>query len=95
LKWERKKNKSLKEELIKLKEGSQNPKKNYKRVQQMIMNLKVQVEESKRVEETFKNQLEEKKENEGELESKNSLIKKGTLEEGHAPEKNQNIGWNH
>jgi hypothetical protein len=78
--------------LIKIKEGSQNPKKNYKRVQQMIMNLKVQVEESKRVEETFKNQLEEKKENEGELGSKNSLIKKGTLEEGHAPEKNQNIG---
>jgi uncharacterized protein YigA (DUF484 family) len=58
LKRERKKNKSLKEELIKLKEGSQNP--NSEEVQQMIMNLKFQVEEARRIEETLKNQLEEK-----------------------------------
>jgi hypothetical protein len=44
IKRERKKNKSLKEELIKLKEDSQNP--NSKEVQKMIMKLKVQVEES-------------------------------------------------
>jgi hypothetical protein len=41
LKRESKKNKSLKEELIKLKESSQNPNKNYEEVQQMIINLKV------------------------------------------------------
>jgi len=40
LKLERKKNKSLKEELIKIKEGSQNS--NPEEVQRMIMNLKVQ-----------------------------------------------------
>jgi hypothetical protein len=53
LKIERKKNKSLKEELIKLKEDSQNP--NSEKYQQMIMKLKVQVEEVRRIEETLKN----------------------------------------
>jgi hypothetical protein len=47
LRRERKKNKSLKEELIKLKEGSQNPNKNFEEVQQIIINLKVQLEEAK------------------------------------------------
>jgi hypothetical protein len=42
LKRERKKNKSLKGELLMLKEDSQNP--NSKKDQHMIMNLKVQVE---------------------------------------------------
>jgi hypothetical protein len=60
LKRERKKNKSLKEELIKIKEGSQNPNKNSKEVWKMIINLKVQVEEARRIEETLKIQLEEK-----------------------------------
>jgi hypothetical protein len=46
---EREKNKSLEEELIKLKKGSQNP--NSEEVQQMITNLKFQVEESKRIDE--------------------------------------------
>jgi hypothetical protein len=55
IKRERKKNKSLKEELIKLKEGSQNPNKNFEEVQQIIINLKVQLEEAKVIEETLKN----------------------------------------
>jgi hypothetical protein len=55
LKRERRKNKSLKEELIKLKEGSQNPNKNSEEVQQIIINLKVQLEEAKVIEETLKN----------------------------------------
>jgi hypothetical protein len=53
------KNKSIKEELIKLKEGSQNM--NSEEVYQMVMNLKVQVEESRRIEETPKIHLEKKK----------------------------------
>jgi hypothetical protein len=65
VKRERKKNKSLKEELIKLKEGSQNP--NFEEVQQMNMNLKVQVEEARRIEETLKNRLEEKRYLESEI----------------------------
>jgi hypothetical protein len=59
VKRERKKNKYLKEELIKLKEGSQNYE-NSEEVQQIIINLKVQLEEAKVIEETLKNQLEEK-----------------------------------
>jgi hypothetical protein len=54
---ERRKNKSLKEELIELKKGSQNP--NSEEVQQMITNLKFQLEEAKRIEEACKSQLEE------------------------------------
>jgi hypothetical protein len=53
LKRERRKNKSLKE-------GSQKPKKNSEEVQQIIINLKVWLEESKVIEETVKKQLEEK-----------------------------------
>ena len=60
LRRERKKNKSLNEELIKLKEGSQNPNKNSEEVQQIIINLKVQLKEAKAIEETLKNPLEEK-----------------------------------
>jgi hypothetical protein len=45
--------------LVKLKEGSQNP--NSEEDQQMITNLKFQVEEARRIEETYKNMLEEKK----------------------------------
>jgi chromosome segregation ATPase len=56
LKKEREENKSLREELIKLKEGFQIP----EEVQQMIMNLKVQIEEARRIEETYKSQIEEK-----------------------------------
>ena len=41
LKRERNKNKSLKEELIKLKEGSQNPNKKSEEVQQIIININV------------------------------------------------------
>jgi hypothetical protein len=57
LKGERKKNKFLEKELIKLKEGSQNDTKNSEEVQQIIINIKVQLEEAKVVEETLKNQL--------------------------------------
>jgi hypothetical protein len=56
LKKERKKNKSLKGELIKLKESSQNPKSEEN--QQIILNLKFQVKESKRIEEILKTELE-------------------------------------
>jgi hypothetical protein len=45
--------------LIRLKEGSQNPKNNYEEVQQIIINLKVQLEETKVIEETLKNQSDE------------------------------------
>jgi hypothetical protein len=44
LEREREKNKSLKEELIKLKESSQNPNKNSKEFQHNIINLKVELE---------------------------------------------------
>jgi regulator of replication initiation timing len=43
--------------LIKIKDGSQDP--NFEEVYQMIMNLKVQVEDTRGIEETLKNQLEE------------------------------------
>jgi hypothetical protein len=61
LKRERRKNKSLKEELIKIKENYQNPNKFFEEVQRILINLKVQLEESRVIEETRKNQLEEKK----------------------------------
>jgi hypothetical protein len=41
IKREKNKKKSLKEELIKLKEGSQNPNKKYKEFYHIIKNLKV------------------------------------------------------
>jgi hypothetical protein len=53
LKIERKKNKSLKEELVKVKVSSKNP--NYEESQQNFMKLKIQVEEARRIEETLKN----------------------------------------
>jgi hypothetical protein len=68
LKKERKKYKSLKEELIKLKDGFQNP--NPEEGYQMIMNLKVQVEDTRRIEETLKNQLEENEKMKERLEAK-------------------------
>jgi hypothetical protein len=55
LKRERGENKSLKEELIKLKENYENPNKNYEEVQHVIINLKVQLEEARMIEETLKN----------------------------------------
>jgi hypothetical protein len=57
----RKKNKSLKEELSKLKEGFQNPNKNYEETKHTIIDLRIQLEEEKVIEETLKRQLEEKK----------------------------------
>jgi hypothetical protein len=56
LRTKRKKNKFLKEELIKLKEGSQNPNKNFEEVQQImiIINLKVRLEEAKVIEKILK-----------------------------------------
>jgi hypothetical protein len=45
--------------LIKLKEGFQNPNKNSEEVQQIIINLRFQLEEAKVIEETLKNQLKE------------------------------------
>jgi hypothetical protein len=61
LRIERKKNKSLKEELSKLKEGFQNPRKNSEEAKKTIIDLRIQLEESKVIEETLKRQLEEKK----------------------------------
>jgi hypothetical protein len=55
---EREKNKSLEEELIKIKRESQNP--ISKEFHHMITNLKVQIEEARRIEETHKRHLEEK-----------------------------------
>jgi hypothetical protein len=60
LKKGRKKNKSLKGELLKLKESSQSS--NFEEDQKMIMNLKFQVEEARRIEEILRIQLEEKRE---------------------------------
>jgi hypothetical protein len=54
---------------------SQNP--SSEEVQQMITNLKFQVEESKRIDEACKSQLEEKQF----LEARNSSTKKGSREE--------------
>jgi hypothetical protein len=56
LRRQRKKNKSFKGELLMLKEDSQNP--NSEKDQQMIMNLKVQVEEAIRIEEILRSRLE-------------------------------------
>ena len=55
---ERRKNKSLKEELIELKKGYQNP--NFEEVQHIITNLKVQIEEARRIEEACNSQSQEK-----------------------------------
>jgi len=55
VKIERKKNKSLKEKLIKLKEGSHNPNENSEEVQHIIINLNLYLEEDKLIEETLKN----------------------------------------
>ena len=55
---ERKKNESLEEELSKLKEGFQNPRKNYEESKQTIIDLKIQLEESKVIEETHDKTLE-------------------------------------
>jgi hypothetical protein len=57
----RKKNKSLKEDLSKLKEGFQNPRKNSEESKQTIIDLRIQLEEDKLIEETLKRQMEEKK----------------------------------
>jgi hypothetical protein len=57
----RKKNNSLKEELSKIKEGFRNPSKNSKEVKHTIIGLRIQLEESKVIEETLKRQLEENK----------------------------------
>jgi hypothetical protein len=57
----RKKNKSLKEELSKMKEGFQNPRKNSEEVKHIIVDLRIQFKEGKVIEETLKRQLEEKK----------------------------------
>jgi hypothetical protein len=67
LKKERKKNKSLKGELLKLKESSQSP--NSEEDQQMIMKLKFQVEEARRIEEILRSQLEEKEKEKESLET--------------------------
>jgi len=48
------KNKFLKEELIKIKEDSQDSNKNYEESQHVIMNLKAQLEESSRIEKIYK-----------------------------------------
>jgi hypothetical protein len=57
IKREKKKNKSLQEEL-KRKEETQNS--NFEELEQMITKLKIQVEEEKRIEEALKERLEEK-----------------------------------
>jgi hypothetical protein len=55
----RKKKKSLKEELSKLKEGFQNHRKNYEEAKYTIIDLRIQLEIAKVIEETLKRQLEE------------------------------------
>jgi hypothetical protein len=66
LKKERKKSKSLKEEL-KMKEGSQNS--NFGEIEQMITSLKIQIEEDKRIEEILRSQLDGKEKMIGSLEA--------------------------
>jgi hypothetical protein len=65
---ERKKNKKLQAELDK-KEDTQE-------LEKMITNLKVQIEEDKRIEETLKEQLEEKDKIIGNLEEENFTLRK-------------------
>jgi hypothetical protein len=57
----RKKNKSFKEELSKLKEGFQNPCKNFEEAEKTIIDIRIRLEEAKLIEETLKRQLEENK----------------------------------
>ena len=59
LRIERKKNKSLSEELSKLKEGFQNPSKCSEEAMKTIIDLNIQLEEAKFTEETLRRQLEE------------------------------------
>jgi hypothetical protein len=68
LKRERKKNKSLKEELIKLKEGSQNPKKNSEEVSL----LKIKVKEVEKRENILTSHLKEKYEDLNKLQEESS-----------------------
>jgi hypothetical protein len=73
IKREKKKNKSLQEEL-KRKEETQNS--NSEELEQMISNLKIQVEEDKRIEEALKEQLEEKDRIIGNLEAEIVTLRK-------------------
>jgi DNA-binding helix-hairpin-helix protein with protein kinase domain len=65
---EKKKNKELQEELDK--------KEDTKELEQIIKNLKVQIEEDKIIEETLKEQLEEKERNIGSLEAEIVTLRK-------------------
>jgi hypothetical protein len=58
----------------------------------MIMKLKIQVEEDKRIEEILRSQLEEKEKDEGKLGSINSFTKEINSEKRYATEQHQNIG---
>jgi hypothetical protein len=73
IKREKKKNKSLQEEL-KRKEGTQNP--NSEELEKMITKLKIQVEEDKRIEEALKERLEEKDRIIGNLEAEIVTLRK-------------------
>jgi hypothetical protein len=70
---ERKKNKSLKEEL-KMKEGY--PNSNSEEIEEMITSLKIQIEEEKIIEEVLRIQLEEKEKMIGSLEEKIVSLRK-------------------
>ena len=73
---EKKKNKKLQEELDK--------KKDTRELEQMITKLKVQIEEDKIIEESLKEQLEEKDKNIGKLRSRGCHTKKGYSKEKYA-----------
>jgi predicted acetyltransferase len=71
-----KKNKSLKEELSKLKEDFQNPSKHFEGAKQAIIDLRIQLVESKVIEETLKIQLEEKNKTKDNMEAKIVSLRK-------------------
>jgi hypothetical protein len=73
---EKKKNKKLQEELDK-KEDTQE-------LEQMITNLKVQIEEDKRIEEALKEQARRKRQDHWKFGRRNCHIKKGSSKEKYA-----------
>jgi len=61
LRIERKKKKSLKEELSKLNKGFQNPRKNSEEAKKTIIDLRIHLEKAKVIEETLKRQLKKRR----------------------------------
>jgi hypothetical protein len=75
-----------------MKEGSQNF--DFEKLEKIITNLKIKIEEDRRIEEILRSQLEENAKNDWKLGSRNGLFKERSSEERYATEEHQNIGSN-